>query len=358
MLSNSAIWKGNLLGVVLVLFFLCGSVFPVSADLVGQTVATVTLTKTEGISSVQLDQRVAQVAAARKKAGLSADGVDRKEVLDAMIAEVLIKQAAERSGISIPQEQIQQVVAKQKASIEQQVGRPLTDSQYQEVVRSQTGLSWEQYTGNIREQIMQQRYIATEKRDMFEAIQPPTEKEIQDHYDAHATSITNPEYVRLKQIFIPTISMNDQEKQAARERLESAWTKLRNGSAKFDDLVLQYSEDESSKYRGGDVGYIARTDQRVEKTYGADFFRKLFSLQTGDYSGVIESNVGLHILKVTEHREARILSLDDQIAPDNKMTVREYIRAGLFQEKQQVVLKKALDAVVEDLKAEAEIVVY
>jgi peptidyl-prolyl cis-trans isomerase SurA len=331
---------------------------PLGASLLGQTIATVTLTTTVGITSRELDRRVEQVLAARREAGLPLTGVDREDVLDAMISEILIRQAAERSGITVGAEELRQVIAGQKSGVEQQIGRSLTEAQFREIVLNQAGLSWEQYQAGIREQIIQQRYLTTTKRAIFESIVPPTEREIREQYEDNATEITNPEYVRLRQIFIPTLNKSDPEKQSARRRLEEAWNRLRNGTAKFEDLVLQYSEDESSKYRGGDVGYVARDDQRVQQTYGRSFFRTLFELRAGDFSGVIESSVGLHILRVTEYREARILGLDDPIAPDNPMTVREYIRAGLFQERQQRALKRALDEVVQELKKEAEIVRY
>jgi parvulin-like peptidyl-prolyl isomerase len=260
--------------------------------------------------------------------------------------------------MTVKEEELLQIINGQKRGVEQQIGRPLTDPQFRELIRNQTGMTWDQYRSSIRDQILQQRYISTSKKSFFDAITPPSEKEIVEQYEDNTASITNPEYVRLRQIFVPTLNMNENAKAEVRKTLETAWSKLRNGSAKFEDLVLQYSQDETSKYRGGDVGYIARDDQRVQQTYGREFFRKLFELKEGEYSGVIESNVGIHILKVSEHREARILSLDDPIAPDNPMTVREYIRGGLYQEKQQAALKRALDAVVKELKNRAEIVTY
>jgi parvulin-like peptidyl-prolyl isomerase len=332
--------------------------FPLFSQLLGETVATVTLTGTEGISSIELDRRMDQVIAARRQAGLPDTGINKGEVLDAMIAEILIRQAAAESGMTVKEEELLQIINGQKRGVEQQIGRPLTDPQFRELIRNQTGMTWDQYRSSIRDQILQQRYISTSKKSFFDAITPPSEKEIVEQYEDNTASITNPEYVRLRQIFVPTLNMNENAKAEVRKTLETAWSKLRNGSAKFEDLVLQYSQDETSKYRGGDVGYIARDDQRVQQTYGREFFRKLFELKEGEYSGVIESNVGIHILKVSEHREARILSLDDPIAPDNPMTVREYIRGGLYQEKQQAALKRALDAVVKELKNRAEIVTY
>lgn len=327
-------------------------------NILGETVATVNLTRTEGISTLQVERRIEQVKAARQQAGLPPGDVDRDEVIDSLIAEILMQQAAERAGISISDAQLDQVIVNQKKSVEEQAGQPLTDHQFQELVARQAGMNWTQFRESIRTSLIQQQYITSSKRNLFESVQAPTEEEIRERYEDNITEITNPEYVRIRQIFIPLISKSDEERQNAKKTLEGAWQKLRNGNARFEDLVLQYSEDESSKYRGGDVGYVARDDKRVEQTYGKSFFKALFDLEAGDYSGVIESTIGLHIVKVTEHEEARILRLDDKIAPDNPMTVREYLRAGIFQEKQQRVLARALEEIVAELKDEAEIVKY
>ncbi len=344
--------------VLLFLLFLFFTLNTTFANILGETVATVTLTKTEGISSLQAERRIEQVKAARQQAGLPPGEVDRQEVIDSLIAEILIRQAAERAGITVTENQIEQVIENQKKSVEAQVGQALTDRQFQQMVANQSGMNWRQFKESIRTNLIQQQYISSSKRNLFEAIKAPTEEEILERYEENITEITNPEYVRIRQIFIPLLNKNETEKAAAKATLATAWQKLKNGNARFEDLVLQYSEDESSKYRGGDVGYVARDDKRVEQTYGKSFFRKLFSLEAGDYSGVIESNIGLHIIKVTEHQKARILELDDKIAPDNPMTVREYLRAGIFQERQQRVLEKALQEIVAELKNEAEIVKY
>ena len=123
-------------------------------------------------------------------------------------------------------------------------------------------------------------------------------------------------------------------------------------------MVLKYSEDENSKFRGGDVGFVTRNNQQVKSVYGNNFFDAIFELEAGEVSDIIESNVGYHIVKATEHEQPKILGLDDRIAPDNPTTVREYLRNRLYQERQQQTLQQAMNDVMGELREQAEIVRY
>jgi parvulin-like peptidyl-prolyl isomerase len=96
----------------------------------------------------------------------------------------------------------------------------------------------------------------------------------------------------------------------------------------------------------------------VRQAYGREFFNTIFELEENEVSGIVNSNLGYHVIKVTEYQEARLLQLDDTIGPDSSVTVRQYIRQNLYQQKQQQVLQRALQEVTEELKSQAEIQRY
>ena len=70
--------------------------------------------------------------------------------------------------------------------------------------------------------------------------------------------------------------------------IEKAYAELRNGSISFDDAVLKYSEEESIKYRGGDIGYVGRDNRNLKLQLGEVFFNKMFQLDKNEISGVLE----------------------------------------------------------------------
>lgn len=328
------------------------------AQVLGQTAATVNLTRTVGITKQQVDRRLEELKKVGGLSGIPSDRITRKQVLDSLISEILIKQAADRDSISVNQESLSSIVNQQKREVEVQLGRPISLEEFQSVIQRETGYSWADYREQLESQLLQQTYITQKKRDLFQSIDPPTQREVEALYRENATSFTNPEYVRISQIFVQTAKKTDAEVQEARAKIEDARKKFRSGEMSFDDLVLKYSEDENSRFRGGDVGFVTVDNQQIKSIYGRDFVDSIFKLDEGEVSGIIESNVGFHIVKATEHQQAKILSLDDPIAPDNPTTVREYLRNRVFQERQQEVLQRATREVIEELQAEAEIVRY
>lgn len=342
----------------LVYCLLIGFTFSLSAQVLGETVATVNLTRTQGITSQQVDKKLEEIRKMGSQSGVPIDQISREQVIESLISEILIKQAAERDGIRVQQEDLNRLVDQQKRQVEAQLGRNLTDQEFQQIVSQETGYTWSEYRQRIEDQLLQQTYITQMKRAMFESINPPTEREIRARYQENATNFTNPEYVRISHVFIPIANKSEEEQASARDKIEKARNQLRSGELSFDDLVLKYSEDENSKFRGGDVGFVTRNNQQVKSVYGESFFDAIFELEEEEVSDIIESNVGYHIVKATEHEEAKILGLDDRIAPDNPTTVREYLRNRLYQERQQQTLQQAMNDVMSELREQAEIVRY
>jgi len=343
------------LAVLIIFTIFTGSLF---ADVIGETVATVNLTHTEGITARQVDKKLTEIRNMSTQTGIQPDKITREQVLDSLISEVLIKQAAERDGVRVQNEDVDRLITQQKRQVEAQMGQQLSDQEFQSVVRQETDYSWQEYRQRIEDQLLQQTYITQKKRGMFEAINPPTEQEIQALYRENATEFTNPEFVRISHVFIPLANKSEADQEEARRKIEKARTQLRSGEMSFDDLVLKYSEDENSKFRGGDVGFVTRNNQQVKQVYGENFFDEIFELEEGEVSDIIESNVGFHIVKATTHEMPKILGLDDRIAPDNPTTVREYLRNRIYQERQQQTLQQAMNDVMAELREQAEIVRY
>src|SRR6056297_1703849 len=344
--------------VIAILIFTLGFTGLLWADILGETVATVNLTHTQGITSRQVTEKLEEIKKMGAQSGAPVNQITRDQVVESLISEILIKQAAERDGVSVQQEDLNRLINQQKRQVEAQLGQSVGDKEFQSIVTQETGYTWEEYTQRIEDQLLQQSYITQKKRSLFESINPPTEREVRERYQENATDFTNPEYVRISHIFIPARNKNEDEQKKALEKLKNARTQLRSGEYSFDDLVLKYSEDENYKFSGGDVGFVTRNNQQIKRVYGESFFDEIFELKEREVSDIIESNVGFHIVKATTHEMPKILGLDDRIAPDNPATVREYLRNRIYQERQQQTLQQAMNDVMEELREQAEIVRY
>ena len=88
------------------------------------------------------------------------------------------------------------------------------------------------------------------------------------------------------------------ENPAIRARMDSIYGVLKAGGD-FEDLATRLSQDRNSAQRGGRMGYI------LANQYPYAFEVAAFSLPEGQFSEVVESPVGYHILKGGKHRPAR-----------------------------------------------------
>jgi len=343
---------------LLFLFFITFFSFNIYADILSEPLASVNLIRPEMINSFEVDQKIELYKRQLVNSGMSVPNINRKEMLDSIISSILIAQAAERSGISVSNIDINRVIQAQKKSAEGQINKKITDEQFKQLIISQTGSSWEIYLSGIKEQLLQQSFITQNKKLLFENIEIPDLTEITNKYNENMQFFFNPEYVRVSMIFIPVLNKNTETINNAKIKLEKAYLELKNGSIGFDNAVLKYSEEESIKYRGGDIGYVGRDNQNLKLQLGEVFFNKLFQLELNKISRVLESNSGYHVVKITEKLEPRLLTLDDRITPDNSLLVRDYIKDGIYQENQQKALALALQEINSELREQAEIIYF
>lgn len=88
---------------------------------------------------------------------------------------------------------------------------------------------------------------------------------------------------------------------AKKEDADAAALQLNNG-ADFATLAKQVSQDEATRDNGGDIGWFPRDVMPPE------FENAAFALQPGQVSGVVSTQLGLHIIKVLERDPQRALS--------------------------------------------------
>lgn len=86
---------------------------------------------------------------------------------------------------------------------------------------------------------------------------------------------------------------------AARKKTEELLAQLKSAPDKFAELAKQNSQDPGSKDNGGDLGFFAR---------GAmvkPFEEAVFKLKPGQMSGIVETDFGFHIIKLTAIKPAK-----------------------------------------------------
>ncbi|MFQ5716651.1 MAG: peptidylprolyl isomerase, partial [Nitrospinales bacterium] len=147
------------------------------------------------------------------------------------------------------------------------------------------------------------------------------DSDVEAYYNKHKKSFVEPEKYRVSHIFVSAINPKvqgkaedpkDQEKadhiieavnRQAREKIDGLLKKLEEG-ADFADLARQTSEDDASKDKGGDLGNLSLGETLPALAVA------IAGLKTGQFSGVVRSSAGFHILKLTGVIPPKQISLE------------------------------------------------
>ncbi len=322
----------------------------VSAQILDVPVATVKLTKLENISQKTLKEK-AQLL--QTQLGRTLTRSEKEDLLDSEIATILLQQAANRDRISAPREEINRFVQLQK----EQLGVAISDSDFRALIEKETGVSYKEYEDQIKNRLIIERYIFQKSPALSgQANFSPSNEEIVAFYEENATRFAAPALARFTHLYIDTRNLSDSEMQAGKKKINELRRNISTGKATFDTLVKESLDD--PEYGGGDFGYIARGEEKQRAALGQEFVNSVFLLKEDDVSAVLESNVGYHIIKITDKRSPRLLTISDPVFPGERVTVRDQIVQYLTYEDQQKKFQTALQSQVELLKKDAEIRIF
>lgn len=188
------------------------------------------------------------------------DAATRQQVMDGMIETLLLEQAATSAGVTVTDEQMDEIIA---ADIEAVGGVEIFKDRL-----TANGMTEEQYREQVRSNLMAQRV----QMQMPEEI-PETAEQV------HARHIVV----------------------ATQEEAEAILAQLQEG-ADFATLARTFSLDVSTRDRGGDLDFFPRG-----LLLAPELEEAAFSLAPGQISGVVESELlGYHIVQVLEREERPI----------------------------------------------------
>ena len=214
------------------------------------------------------DKQVAQLEQALRAQGNLAEGEQgeaqlariREDVLNSLIEQVLIEQAASQMQITVSDQELDE-------SLELVTGQGSLDD-------------WLAQNNLTREELraMQRAQLLTNK--LVEVVS--------------AWVATSAEQVHARHI----LSADESKVQRLLERLKAG--------ENFAALAQQESEDSSTATNGGDLGWFPRDIPLMPSAV----IEAAFSLQPGEVSGVVHSEMGYHIVKVEAREVSRPLAPD------------------------------------------------
>ncbi len=152
------------------------------------------------------------------------------------------------------------------------------------------------------------RGMAFVKMTEFEEEVVVSESEVAQYYYDHSDEFSQQERARCRQIFMPKTG-NEQEDAIARARLGELIAELESG-ADFADLAIRYSKGPAAA-DGGAMGWVVRSGPGVDGDLIPALESAVFALRANEFTDVIETEGGFHILQVDEYTESGEATVDE-----------------------------------------------
>jgi len=234
-----------------------------------------------------------------------------KQLLDRLIEQKLIQQAAKEKGVTVSDQQVQEKLDEMK----EQFGGEASFQLYM----AQFGITEDLLKQDIRNQLLVEGILGPEIEI--------SEEEMKSYFEENKAMFDEPEQVRARHILVET-----------EEKAQEVLAKLERGES-FESLARQYSTDEGTKDNGGDLGYFGRG------VMVAEFEEAAFSLKPGETSRPVKTQYGYHIIKVEDYKEARPAEFEEK---------KEEIEEALRQEK----VASKMEEWLSELKEKANVTNY
>lgn len=139
-----------------------------------------------------------------------------------------------------------------------------------------------------RKKIVIAKFVKTEVDDKVNI----NEEEIKKFYEDHKEDFKKPEMWRASHILV-----------ASEGEAKDILNELSKGRS-FEEMAREKSTDATAA-RGGDVGYFRKGQVLPE------FENTCFNLKVGDISGIVHTQFGYHIIKLTDKRSESVESYDE-----------------------------------------------
>jgi len=245
-------------------------------------------------------------------------------VLDQLVGYKLLIQETKTRKLTVPDAELDKRIAQIRGQF------PNEDTFKQ--VLAQQGVSLETLRADTRNDMLVSSMLQAEVTPKVSV----SAAQVDAFYKANPSQFQQPDRVRASHILIGfPQNADDAAKQKARTQAADVLKQVRAGKD-FAGLAKQFSSDPGSAQQGGDLGFFQQ-GQMVPP-----FDKAAFSMKPGETSDLVETDFGVHIIRVADRQPARAIP-HEEVRPQ----VLEYLEGQSRQEQTQKF--------VEGLKAKGKI---
>jgi parvulin-like peptidyl-prolyl isomerase len=247
----------------------------------------------------------------------------RNKVLDVLIGQELLWQAALKNNLIVSDEVLDQAFQQYKSQFRDEVSF--------QIKIQEGGYNETSYRENLKEQLSSKMWI---QKFVLPEVKV-SKDEIQEFYLQNQQKFVEPRQVKARHILIKAKhDANEEDEMKANETLVSIKKQIDEG-ANFEELAKQYSEGPSAS-KGGDLGFFGPGNMVKP------FEDAAFSLKKGEVSDVIRTLFGFHIIKLEDVKPEKLYSMEE---------ASEQIESFVWQQKAQ----NAVEDAISKLRKEASI---
>jgi foldase protein PrsA len=249
----------------------------------------------------------------------------KQRLLENLVNQALIEQAAKDKGINVTDSDIQKQVDQLKSGFKDQAA-------FEQALKS-AGMTVDQLRSQIKNQLVTQKLVET-----LSANQKVTDAEIKAYYDKNKSQFYESAAKRASHILF---------KSADKATAKKVLAQLQDGSTSIAAAAKKYSIDTASATKGGDLGWPTQP-------YVPEFQAALDKLSKGQMSGLVESQYGIHIIKVTDVRSGSQKTLAEVKSQIQQIIIQQR-RSDAYQQFLNDLRKQAkIEYIEADLKPSAK----
>jgi parvulin-like peptidyl-prolyl isomerase len=242
-----------------------------------------------------------------------ADSVARnsvaRAVLDSMIGERLMLQAADKAGINVRDDEVEREVRARKE------GYP--PGAFERLLVAEQ-LTRDEFRASVKRHLTAEAFL----RAKLAQAPPITEGELKKRFETESKDQKVSEQVRARQILVKTS-----------EEATHVLDLLQHKKITFEAAAQKYSTAPDAE-NGGDLGWFSKGDM-------PDVFDVCFNLDKGVTSDIVASDYGFHIFQIVDRREEH---------PETFESARERIEEEVMRERQDEAYQKLLNELREETK--------
>ena len=284
---------------------------------------------------------------------------NKKKIVNTMIEEVLIKQAANKENISISDLEVKKEFEQQICKLLNKslyINVQLTEEELDALIKSQFNMSTEDffikhfsfskdfYKDTLRTHLIIKKYITNKEKDKINSVKP-SPQDIQFFFNNNRGSFVQNDIVQMLRIDVNKKN-NDAEK-----ILDDLRSKITQNSITLEDLV-------SNSFKEGSLYQAQRAlieisnkglDMMGYPNMSIEDFYSIINNGVGYISDNIDTTSTISFVSIIKKYDAKLLDFNDPIIPENTITVYDNINNILTSKMVEQYLQKSLEETAKSL---------